>query len=207
MTALTSLQIKQLNNMCAAAQRAQLGTRLNTLETGEIGQSSVLKYSTTPALGTNTAIKAALPLTAGAQAGVTAGITQPDVCRVLLVKGVGAGVTGNVVIHGTDYLGSVVTNTIASSGANAVAGTVAFKTVTSIDFPAQSTSGETISIGTANVIGLPVAVPDATFVLLKSFNGTADGGSVSANAAVSLSKFTPAGTLDGVKVLLIYIMP
>jgi hypothetical protein len=206
MTALTSLQIKQLNNMNAAAQHAALGTRLNTLEAG-IVYTNVLKYSTTPALGTDVAIKAAYTLDATPTAGVTAGITQPDVCRVLLIKGSTAGITGNVVIHGIDHLGAIVTDTIASNGTGRISGVVAFKTVVSIDFPARNAPGDTISIGTANIIGLPLAVADATFVVVKSFDGAPDAGSVSANAVVSLSKYTPAGTLDGTKVLLLYIMP
>lgn len=206
MTALTTLQIAQLNKMNEAARKAQLGTRLNALELGELAQAQVIKYSTTPASVSATATKTAIALTVSAQAGITAGITQPDVCRVLTIKG-NATMAGNVVIHGTDYLNGVVTDTIALNNATEAIGLVAFKTVTSIDYPAWTNSGsDTISIGRSKLIGLPVAVPNAAMVVLNSFNGADDTGTVTANAAVSLSVFSVNGVPDGSKILLIYIL-
>lgn len=206
-SALTALQITQLNKMNRAAQNAALGTRLNALEIGEPGESNIIKYSTTPALGTATATKAAYTLGAAPVAGVTAGITQPDVPRALSIKG-NASMSGNVVIHGTNFADAIVSDTIALNNSSEVLGIVAFKTVTSIDFPAKTNgSGDTVSIGRSNRIGLPVAVTDATFVIVKSFNNAPDAGSVTVDATVGKSVYTPAGTLNGLKVLLLYVMP
>ena len=150
--------------MNKASQNAQLGTLLaggiSAPATGTIKPVIPVEYAlTSPALGTNTAITAAIGLKATAQAGITTGITQPDFCRVLLAKGVGAGLSGNVVIHGTDASGAVISDTIALSGASAVSGALAFQTVTSIDLPIRTNgSGDTVSIGTENVFGFPTAI-------------------------------------------------
>jgi hypothetical protein len=111
---------------------------------------------TNPLAKSATAIKSALTLTAGAQAGVTAGITQPDFPRILTIKGTkaGANLTGNVVIYGTDIRGNAITDTIALNDDTEVAGLKAFKTITKIDFPARVTAGDTVSIGRADALGL-----------------------------------------------------
>lgn len=108
-----------------------------------------------PAVGSATATKAAIALTSSAQTGVTAGITQPDVPRNLTAKGNASGITGNVVITGKDAANATITETIALSGATEVAGNKAFKTVTSINYPAETHAGtDTVSIGRGAKIGL-----------------------------------------------------
>lgn len=96
----------------------------------------VQKYVIAPALGTATYVHAATALTAGVQT-VSTAITNPDVPRVVTVKGNVSGVAGNVVVTGTDIDDDVITNTIALSGTAEVSGTKAFKTVTSYTLPAR----------------------------------------------------------------------
>lgn len=62
----------------------------------------------------------------------------PTVPRNLVVTGNVSGITGNVVIDGTNYNNQVITETIALNGAAAVLGAKAFKTVTKITLPAQT---------------------------------------------------------------------
>lgn len=117
-----------------------------------------------PALGTTTAVKAAFSLTGAPQAGITAGITNPGVPRNITITGNAGGNAGNVVIHGTDFLGASISETIALSGTSTVAGNLAFATVTSIDFPTQTHGGDTVAIGVGSKLGMPEVISRATIV-------------------------------------------
>lgn len=208
MAQLTATQKTQLNNMNAAAQRASLGTRLNTLQygsveepsTGTVAPVAVVAYEMdSPYIGSATKCHAAITLTTGVQ-NITTGITNPDFARLLSAKGNDANVTGNVVITGTDINGDALTDTIALSGASEIAGTKAFKTVTNIQVPVYAVAGtETVSIGMGNKLGFPVAISNANLVIAKNFNGAVDAGTVTVGATAALSVYAPAGTLDGTK--------
>lgn len=209
MTRLTTLQRTQLNNISAATQRGTLGTRIDTLEYGSLSTPSagsltpmaVVKYRTNPAIGTATYVHAAYTLGSGA-VDVTTSITNPDFPRNASIKGNAGGIAGNVIITGTDINDAAATDTIALNGSSEVAGDVAFKTITNINFPAKTNgSGDTVSIGVGNLIGFPIAIPDASVVLVKSFDGSTDAGSVTTGATAKASFFTPAGTLNGAKYL------
>lgn len=103
----------------------------------------------------NVAVLAATALTSAAQS-ITAGITSPGLARALRIKGNAAGITGNVVAHGTNVLGETITETIALNGSTAVDGTKAFASVTKIDLPAETHTGtDTVSVGFCDKIGLP----------------------------------------------------
>lgn len=206
MTTLTAKKIYDLNNMNVAAQRAQLGTMLMggavVPAVGTLSTVNTLRYDTTPAVKSATATKAAFTLLVGAQAGITAGITQPDVPRTVTVKGNDGNVSGNVVVHGTNIAGATVSDTIATSGSTEVLGLVAFKTVTSIDFPAYSVAGtETISIGRGAGIGFPSIINNTADVITHDFNGSTDSGTVVADATLGKSVYIVAGTMDSTKVV------
>jgi hypothetical protein len=206
MTALTALQITQLNNMNAAAQRAQLGTRLNALEQGEVLEATVVKYSTTPVIGTAVYCHAAIVLTDAEQDHTTI-TAQPDVPRIVSAKANAGGCSGDVVITGTNYANAIVTDTIALSGASEVFGVVAFKTITNIHLPVETHAGtDTVSIGIGNSIGFPIAVTNSALVVLHSFNGSNDAGSVTTDVTVGKSVYAVAGTLNGSRILLLYIL-
>jgi hypothetical protein len=216
MARLTTYFKNILNNMNAASKRAGgLGTILDDIQyggvatpaTGTIVPMRAIKYATTPAIGTAVVTKAAFALTASAQPGITAGITQPDFPRALSIKG-NATMAGDVVIHGTNFLGVAIDDTIALNNSTEVLGAKCFKTITSIDFPARTNaSGDTISIGRSNRIGLPVACPNASLVVVKSFDaGAADTGTVTGAATVEGSYIVPNGTLNGTKALELVIL-
>lgn len=135
-----------------------------------------------------TAILAATALTDEAQAIIT-GITNPAVPRSLTVKGNAAGITGNVVITGTNYAGAVITETIALNGSTAVEGTKAFKTVAKIDLPVEVNVGtDTVSVGTGTKLGLPWLLIHNTVLaafLDNAKEGTAPTVTVSATAIES----------------------
>lgn len=206
--AITQKQITQLNNMNRAAQNVQLGTMLMggaVIPTvGSLTVSNTLKYTVAPAVKSATATHAALALTIGAQTGVTTGITQPDVPRTMTIKGNAAGIAGNVVIHGTNIAGAVVSDTIALNAATEVLGVVAFATITSIDFPAYTNGGtDTVSIGRGAGIGFPSIINNAGDVLTHDFDGSNDAGTVVADATLEKSVYIVAGTMNGVKELVL----
>lgn len=210
MTIFTEKQIGDLNNAMVANQAVSLGTVISELRYGSITADpahgtitplAAVSYSIHPALGTATATKADYTLGV-ATTGVTAGITQPDFPRVLTIKGNAGGIAGDVKIYGTDMVDEIVSDTIALNAASEVVGVVAFKTVTSIDYPAKTNgSGDKVSIGRGDLYGFPIAIPNASTVIAKTFNGAADAGTVTVDATVGKSVFDPAGTVNGTKVL------
>ncbi|MBI5951899.1 MAG: hypothetical protein HY865_09595 [Chloroflexi bacterium] len=164
-------------------------------------------YQITPAAKSATAVHAAIAMD-DVPVVVTTGITNPDVPRVVTVKGNASGITGNVVITGTNAAGDVITDTIALNGATEVAGAKAFDTVTQIDLPVETHAGtDTVSIGRADVFGLPHIVYNALMLLVKIFDGSTDAGSLAVDAdELEKNLYTPAGTPNGSKVLdLIYL--
>jgi len=128
----------------------------------------------TPASQSITAVLSATALTSETQT-ITEGITNPDVPRNIKIKANAAGVTGDVVIHGTNINDDVISETIALNGDTEVQGDKAFKTITSIELPVETNAGtDTVSIGTANKLGLPYKLSLNT--VLKAFrDGTLEG--------------------------------
>ena len=112
----------------------------------------------------NTAVHSAITLNASSTKTVT-DCTNPDCYRALSIKGNASGISGNVVLVGTDYNGNPATDTIAASGSSVVSGVVPMATVTSATLPARHASGDTISIGTSNAFGLWTPVELAADVL------------------------------------------
>ena len=121
------------------------------------------------AAASNTAVHAAITLASGATVVKIDSITNPDVPRAIRIKGNAAGITGNVVIDGTNMLDEAITETIIAADAGAIDGTKAFKTVTKITVPARTTAGDTISIGFNDVLGLPYKLATNT-VLIAALN-------------------------------------
>jgi len=165
------------------------------------------QYKIHPALGTATAVHAAVPLTSEAQS-VTSGITQPDYPRVVTIKGNASGIVGNVVVKGTDVDGEPLTDTIALNGDAQATGVKAFATVTQIDLPVETHEGtDTVSIGVGDGFGMPLVIENAAYLLVHLFDGSSDAGSLTVNAAVSQNIYAIGGTPDGAKFLeLVYLV-
>jgi len=119
-------------------------------------------------------VHAAITLPATGTTTVTTAITNPDVARALSITGNAAGITGNVVITGTDVNGDAITDTIALSGASTVAGVKAFRTVTQIVVPVRNASGDTVTIGVCDKLGLEHCLTHNT-VLFAFLNNTKEG--------------------------------
>lgn len=80
--------------------------------------------------------------------------------------------TSEVTVHGTDYLGQLMSETFTLNGTTAVAGKKAFKRITRVE--AGVTADRTINVGWGNALGLP-------FKLVKSLIELVDG-ATTANA-------------------------
>lgn len=119
----------------------------------------------------DTGILAATAMPGSGTTVVTEGITNPAVPRALKIKGNAAGITGNVVIAGTNYADEALTETIALNGATAVDGVKAFKTVTSITIPPRNAEGNTVSVGYNDKLGLPYKLAHNT-VLIASLDNS-----------------------------------
>lgn len=173
---------------------------------GRIRLGQIAWYEETPAAAGAATVHAAVTLAADDPTLVTQGFTQPDVARVLTVKGNAASVTGNVVIIGADANNRQITETVALAGTAVVNTTRAFSRVFSVQLPARAASGNTVSIGTANIVGLTHALA-VDVRLHTTFDGATDAGTLQLHAEVSKNLFTPAGTFDGAKTLrILYVV-
>lgn len=72
-----------------------------------------------------------------AEQDIAAGISNPAVPRGLSIIGNVSGITGNVVITGTNYGGEAITETLALNGVTTVNGAKAFRAISNVHLPAQ----------------------------------------------------------------------
>lgn len=122
----------------------------------------------------DTAVHAAITLPTSGTTSVTTSITNPAVPRALRIKGNAAGITGNVVITGTNFNDEEITETIAANGTTAVDGNKAFKTITQIVVPARTQASDTISVGFNDKLGLPYKLAHNT-VLFAFIDNAKEG--------------------------------
>lgn len=154
-----------------------------------------------PALGTNTAVHAAITLPATWTTEVTTAITNPATPRNLVIKGNAAGIAAAVTIVWLDISGQKVTETLTGSGASAVAWSVIFSVVNSITVWALTTAWDTISVGTGAKLGLKRPITDAADVKLLTIDGTAEA---PASVDTTWHSFTATTALNGSKNVYVY---
>jgi len=128
-----------------------------------------------PAVGTATAVHAAVTSTASQQV-VTTGITNPTTPRNVTATagGTAADIKAiQVIVTGTNAYGDTISETLPAftvDTAGSVQGAKAFATVTSITLPAHDGTGATTSVGlgghgaTVGRLGLPVKLDRDTIV-------------------------------------------
>lgn len=108
---------------------------------------------------------------------ITDGITQPTTTRnvtITTAKGGGTNMSGNVVVTGTNIWGQVITDTLAEGADGLVAGTKAFKTVTSILVPVRIQEGDAITVGYGDSLGVDCFLPNTSCCIKQTKDGTAD---------------------------------
>lgn len=164
--------IEKVSDSTGTVLRGQLNSTAITFSIGDAAdilgipvQTFIKQYYVgSPALGTTTAVHAAITLNGGPQT-ITTAITNPDACRCATITGNAGGNAGNVVITGTDYSGNVITDTIALSGTSTVSGVKGFTTITSIVVPTETHVGtDTVAIGVGAKIGMPMLLTRNTVV-------------------------------------------
>lgn len=144
-------------------------------------------------------------------------VLQLDVPRAVSVTtGAGSPTTRNFTVSGYDYYGQAISEVIASSGtaSTAVNGKKAFYQISGI-----TVSGGTvvaITIGTTDILGIPVRVTDAGYIARVGYNNTlaADAGTFVAAATATATTTTgdvrgtyvPSAATDGIKRLVMGIL-
>ncbi len=174
---------------------------------GKIRRGYLAHYAFAPVAASNGSVLAATALADDRIQDITLGITHPDVPRCVSIKGNAAGIVGNVVITGANANGTRFTETLALNGTAVVVGLLAFAKITKITLPARVVSGNTVSVGLTAKLGLWHSLTwDSRLVTL--FDSAADAGTLAIdNDEVEKNLFTPAGTLDGVKILrIVYVV-
>ena len=150
-----ALKLDGVQVLSSAAELNELNTNVDMV--------AVVHYSIAPAAVGAAAVMAAQNLTALAQNKAT-GLTNPDVPRTVTVKGNVAGITGDVVISGTNVNNVAIEDTIALNGTAEVEGALAFKTVTSVELPALVHTPAN-QVETATVVGTIVNPGNASVVI------------------------------------------
>jgi hypothetical protein len=144
-------------------------------------------------------------------------VLQLDVPRAVSVTtGAGSPTARNFTVSGYDYYGQAMSEVIASSGtaSTAVNGKKAFYQISGI-----TVSGGTvvaITIGTTDILGIPVRVTDAAYIARAGYNNTLaeDAGTFAAAATATATTTTgdvrgtyvPSAATDGIKRLVMGIL-
>lgn len=201
------------------AWRQATGTmRIKNLFEHTAGYTENLKKvaaaNTTAVIAATATVVAGRTLTSG-----NATITNPDVPRNLTITAGGTTndiAAGNVTITGTNVEGKVISETfaLADNQTGTVTGNKAFKTVTSVVFPAADGTGATIAVGYGSKLGLNHRlVPDRSTIVVVQ-DTAVDGSAPTIQAAPSASAIdneevesntvTPSTLPDGTTFLTIF---
>jgi hypothetical protein len=138
-----ALQLDGVQVLSSASELNELNTNQDIV--------TIVHYPITPDAVSATGVMAAQNLSASTQ-NKTTGLTNPDVPRTVTIKGNVSGITGNVVITGTNINNAAIEDTLALNGATEVEGVMAFKSVTQVGLPAR-THTPTAQVETATVVG------------------------------------------------------
>lgn len=156
--------------------------------------------------------------TSAAAVTLTSFSAQPDMARTLSITP--GGTTGDiescvVVISGTDFNGGSISEnfTFAANATEKVTGLKAFKTVSSIVWPADCESGSfaaTWSVGTEEALGLKRCVTNAGDFFFSLLNGSKEATAPtlhpSGSAAVASNTVDFNGTYNGSNDFILYFM-
>ena len=141
---------------------------------------------------------------------------QLDVPRAVAVTiGTGTIANRNVTINGYDYYGQAMSEVIATgtTQSTTVNGKKAFYIVTSATV--SGAVGGTTALGTTDILGIPVRVFDAGYIVNAKYNNTLAANAGTFVAAVTATAttttgdvrgtFAPSGACDGIKRLVVCV--
>lgn len=158
-----------------------------------------------PAAASASLLGSGVAITNGSATTISTFSAQPDFPRniTLTPTGTTANVgAGTAVVTGTNIYGKVITEnfTIASTQSTATVGAKAFKTVSSVVFPAATGTGVTLSIGSGSKLGVLRCMTNAGDYDFSEFGGVYETtrGTIGNNASlIESNTFTPNGSMDG----------
>lgn len=209
MNVLTATQISELDNMCAGAGRATLGTKVAELQTNFTGVAKLYNLGAAVLADVDRIVTVA-----NMKVGSYTIAAQPDIARNITVThaivATGTDTLGTITVTGTDVLGAVISEVITPIAGDIANGTKAFKTVTSIVGAGWVIAGgnDTITIGVGNLLGLPVYISATSAVILGVVGAANVVPAVTASATV-ISLCTvdlSSGTYDGSKKVLAFVI-
>lgn len=165
-------------------------------------------FTNPAAAGTTQVLSAHAGATSAAVATVTSFVAQPDVPRNLVITP--GGTTDDIescviVVAGTNYNGTAITEnfTFAANDTGAQTGSKAFKTVTSVTFPANCESGgfaATWSVGYGEKLGMKYCMASAGHILFSTLNGAKEATAPTMAASATAIESNTAdfnGTMNG----------
>lgn len=123
------------------------------------------------------------------------GVGYMDLARAVSIVSSNAGDTTQIItVRGTDLYGQALTESIAANGTTTVNGKKAFFTITSVRYSANLAGN--LSVGTSDVLGLPVALNGGSGYVLKELQ---DGAAATAGTFVAAASVTPTATTADVR--------
>ena len=209
---LSSVAVTGTGGQISYTSQAGLATGQRVVVSGTLsGTATITGYTnpTTYILTAVTATAATLTTTAGAAVVTTAGTTT-GLTFTLGVAPVA------FTVSGYDYYGQAMSEAITSSASvsTAVNGKKAFYQISSI--AVAGATGTAITIGTTDILGIPVRVTDAGYIARVGYNGVLaeDAGTfvVAATATATTTTgdvrgtYVPSGATDGIKRLVMGIL-
>ncbi len=165
-------------------------------------------FTNPAAAGTADVLSAHAGATSAAVATVTSFVAQPDVARNLVITP--GGTTGDVeactvVVAGTNYKDDAISENFAflANASTATTGSKAFKTITSITFPANCESGSfaaTWDVGYGEKLGLKNCMAQAGHILFSTVAGAKEATAPTMAASATAIESNTAdfnGTMNG----------
>ena len=161
----------------------------------------------TPTTASATAVCAAQAIAAAGAAVITGGAKYSSATGTVLlgaptgrnvnVVSSNAGDTTQVVtVTGTDMYGNTMRESITCNGTTTVQGKKAFYSVTGVAVSAALTGN--LSVGDGTILGLPVYLPNATWVLRETQDGaTATSGTIVAGAGITVPSTATSADVRG----------
>jgi hypothetical protein len=119
-------------------------------------------------------------------------VIQLDVPRVVSVTQVTAGTSRNFTVSGYDYYNQPMSELIVSTAGSAVNGKKAFYQISSVSVSGATTTA--VTVGTTDIIGIPVRVVDAGYIASVGFGNTL---ARDAGTFVAADATNPATTTTG----------
>ncbi|MBA7510897.1 hypothetical protein ES705_02886 [subsurface metagenome] len=133
----------------------------------------------------------------GSEQEITDGITNPDVPRNTSVKTTSASSpTGVVKITGIDDKGVNAEENITIIAGSTAYGNVAWSTISKITVPAGVTSGDSVTIGMSDKLGLGMSIVSAGDVFKKKVNNEDKSIEISGNVDVTYDTLNCATIVD-----------